>query len=122
MTPGEYIRRTATLRWEWGVQDCTIWVADWCIERWGIDPAAAFRGSYGTEAEAEDIIFAGLANIVSPAMYFLREKDDPESGDVGIIKIKGRQVSAIRNCGAWWFRTPRGVACLTARPLIAWGE
>ncbi|WP_272848015.1 DUF6950 family protein [Paracoccus saliphilus] len=116
-----YIRRSLDLPWAWGVQDCTIWVADWCMIRWGMDPAARFRGTYGTEAEAEALTGTGLVDLVAPEIPLPR-KDVPEIGDIGVIEIAGRRVAAIWTGTHWTFRTPRGVSMSRRGAIAIWGN
>ena len=117
-----YLTRATTLPWVWGRSDCTIWVADWCLLRFGFDPAAGFRGRYDDRAGAERLIAAGLARTIAPCMTPLRETREPHPGDVGIIEIGGRQVAAIRTGPRWAFRTLRGLGEAPASPVISWGE
>lgn len=73
-----------------GAHDCVLFVAD-CIEaQTGVDPAAAFRGRYTTEAEGWRLTgaksMAGLAKIaglkrVAPALG--------RRGDVCMAKVEG---------------------------------
>lgn len=60
-------RRHAPFRW--GRHDCVLWAADAVLACTGQDPAAAWRGRYATEAEADAIIGAagGLAELVTKA-------------------------------------------------------
>lgn len=118
---GAYVQRTATLPWQWGAQDCTIWVADWCLIRWGIDPAARYRGRYDDEAGALTLISAGLLETINPEIP-LRRMDDPAEGDIGVIEIMGRQVAAIWSGRHWLFRTPRGIGMTSRSAIAIWGE
>lgn len=116
-----YVRRTALLPWCWGVQDCTIWPADWCLLRWGFDPAARFRGRYRSEAEAEALTAGGLLSTVAPEIA-LRRKAAAAEGDIGIIEVAGRQVGAIRSGRLWLFRTPRGIGMARRTAIAIWGD
>jgi len=40
----------------WGTHDCVCWVASATEAMTGVDPWAAKRGTYSTEAEADDIV------------------------------------------------------------------
>lgn len=121
MTPGEYVQRTAGLPWQWGVQDCTVWVADWCRLRWGIDPAESYRGRYSSETEALALTATGLAATVAPHVA-LRVKDAPDTGDIGVIEVAGRQVAAIWSGAHWLFRTQRGVGMARRAAIKVWGD
>lgn len=110
--------------WRWGVVDCSMWMADWCAYRWGIDPAAPFRQRYSSEAEAEALIAeaGSLIALIRPQMGFLTEKQEAAIDDVGVIEVMGRQTAAIRVDDAWAFRTPRGIGFLDVPALIVWGD
>ena len=121
MTLDDYVRSTAELPWVWGRQDCTIWVADWCLIRWGYDPAARYRGRYADEAGMAALTGAGLLATVAPEIGLPR-KDEPAEGDIGVIEVAGKQVAAIRSGPHWIFRTPRGVSFARRSALAIWGD
>lgn len=115
---------TAEQPWSDGVQDCCMWPADWCVARWGVDPARSFRERYSTEAEAEALIAAAgsLVELVRPHMAFLTQKEAPDDGDVGVIEVLGRQTGAVRAGDKWAFRTRAGIGFLDVPALIGWGN
>ena len=118
-----YVQRTAGLPWGWGRQDCTIWVADWCIERWGSDPAARFRGRYCSETEALELTASGLLETVAPELSLRRKAAAAAAeGDIGVIEFRGRHVSAIWSGSHWLFRTPRGIALARCKAIAIWGD
>lgn len=119
LTP--FLVRTLEQPFEWGVCDCTLWVADWCVERWGVDPAATFRGRYGSAEEAGVLTAAGLVETIRPFMGFAVETAEPQVGDVGVVEIDGKQTSAIRTEGGWTIKTPAGLGEKALSHLIAWG-
>lgn len=60
--------RIATARelsFAWGTFDCAIWTCDWIRDACGVDPAAAYRGKYSTEAQASAIFGADLGNFAA---------------------------------------------------------
>ena len=124
MTFSDFAAASAQRPWAWGIQDCTIWVADWCVARWGVDPAEKFRGAYSTEAEAVCLIRSagGLIDLVAPHLGFLTEKPTPSDGDIGIIDILGRQTASIFDGGKWAFSTRAGIGFVQCKPLIVWGD
>lgn len=117
----EWLGKAPYLEWQWGETDCTMWVADWCILRFGFDPARMFRGTYSTEEQACDLVAGGLANLIAPFMAPLREKREPEAGDVGVILLAGRETSAIFNGRDWAIRTQRGLFEGPLKPIKVWG-
>lgn len=116
---GGYIQRTIEARWEWGVCDCTMWVADWVVSQTGIDPASALRGTYASEAEAEALVAGGLAAIVDD-QGTLDRTGTPAPGDVGVIRVAGREVAAIMSADGWVFRQPDSIGAIRTEPLAAW--
>lgn len=117
----DWLAKAPFLEWKWGETDCTMWVADWCVIRFGHDPARMFRGTYGTEEQARDLVAGGLANLISPFMPPLREKTSPAPGDVGVILLAGRETSAIFNGKLWAIRTERGLFEGPLKPIKIWG-
>ncbi|WP_435007978.1 DUF6950 family protein [Tundrisphaera lichenicola] len=41
---------------EWGAHDCVLWCANWVRKLTGNDLAADWRGTYGTEEEANSVL------------------------------------------------------------------
>ena len=121
MTTGEYISLTAELPWSWGSQDCTLWVADWCIHRWGFDPARRFRGRYSTGEAACLLMACGMITRVGPEIP-LNVKAHADEGDIAVIRIMGKQVAALRSESYWAFRTVDGVGFVKGRALRIWGD
>ena len=77
----------------WGTHDCCLFAATVVLALTGHDPAAAWRGTYATEAEAEAIIGpAGLAAFVAgqAAEAGLPELPDPtlaQRGDIALVMV-----------------------------------
>ncbi len=117
-----FLQRTWERPFVWGESDCTLWVADWCKARWGMDPAGAFRGRYSTQAEAERLTARGLAVTVRPYMTFAREKEAADEGDVGVVIVDGKETSAIRAGGQWLIKTPLGVGAHDFLAVAIWGD
>jgi hypothetical protein len=108
--------------WRWGTVDCTMFVADWVQQRTGLDPAASWRGTYSTAREQRDMVAAagGLLAVVSVPMAALGfvETEDPETGDVGVIRapiatedrgVVMHEVAAIRQRDLWVARSLRSL-------------
>lgn len=95
----------------WGVSDCSLMVADWCVANGYPDPAAELRGTYATEAECRAILEArgGLSNVVAAcaSLAGLAAIHEPEFGCVAVIgspSRQSRQWSAIWNGHKWMVR------------------
>lgn len=111
---------------QWGVDDCSLIVADWWRENHGSDPAAHLRGTYSTEAEKVAIVDAaggllplvrGLAGRVSALPM-----GEPRDGDFAVLGLgKELQVCGIRSGGFWAVRSETGIAFTSAaRVLRGW--
>ncbi|WP_156461287.1 hypothetical protein [Devosia sp. Root436] len=106
-----FIRLTHSRPFEWGTSDCSLMVADWCVENGHEDPASAWRGTYTTEAECRALIAqrGDLAAVVAAcaAMARLKVLAEPELGAVAVVGSKSnpdRQWSAIWNGRRWMVR------------------
>jgi len=116
-----FVGATAARPWDWAAENCTFWVADWGLVRWGLDFAARYRGRCRSEEDADALVGGDLVALVSPEIPLPR-KDAPAEGDIGVIEFRGRQVSAIWSGSHWLIRTPRGVAMVRARAIAIWGD
>ena len=119
-----FLARTWEAPFVWGSSDCTLWVADWCVVRWTVDPAASFRSRYTTQAEAEMLIEDGLAETIRPFMRFAVEKtaDAAEDGDVGVVLVDGKETGAIRTGGLWAIKTAAGTGAADFPAVAIWGD
>ena len=117
---GAYLQRAGMMRRVSGVHDCCAFPADWAIECGWPDPMAAWRGAYGTEAEAEALIFdaGGLVPLFSAGMEMagLPEADEPHVGDIGVVSLLGEEAGAIFTGKRWAFAADRGIACASLEP------
>lgn len=127
----DFIRHTHARPFEWGASDCSLMVADWCVANGHEDPAAAWRGSYATEAECRALIawrgdlvavVAGCATVAG-----LKPISEPEFGCVAVVgsqSVLARQWSAIWNGRRWAVRwlSPSGPmwSPFAAKPLGMW--
>lgn len=76
-----------------GSFDCGLYLADWCIEARGVDPAAEIRGRYGSLAEALEL--TGVRSLPSMFGKLLRSIGIPRTrapayGDIAVIALPGR--------------------------------
>lgn len=119
-----FVAQTAARPWEWGRMDCAMWLAQWCVWRWRVNPLLAWQDRYTTEAEAESIISdeGGLVALLRRQMTFAVEKARPDDGDVGVIVVSGQPTCAIRAGDKWAFRTPAGIGMVPATALAVWGD
>ena len=129
MTLAEYLDQCCRRRWKWGVHDCTLFAADWVRTVTGVDPAAGWRGTYGSADECRDrlAMAGGLDAVVSRAMSgagFI-ETRAPSCGDVGLIIAPTAadsmgMISAIRQHDLWVARGLRGIMAARFDVVKAW--
>jgi cell wall-associated NlpC family hydrolase len=100
---------------QWGQFDCALFCCHWVRELTGVDPGAAYRGKYSTEAEAQAIFGADLgvfaASIVLPLgavevhPNFARRGDivfvnnGTSYGALGVVSLDGRHASCVSSNG-----------------------
>lgn len=97
----------------WGTHDCCMWAADCVLAITGTDPAAAYRGSYSTEAEAMALLdsLGGLEAIgamAGPACPALTAR----IGDIGIVSGSGAQTLGVCIGTGWLAPAAAGLAHL----------
>ena len=127
-----FVARTSLTPHVWGATDCSLMVADWCVENGHEDPAAAWRGSYSTEDECRALIAqkGDLAGVVAgcAAVAALKPIREPAFGCVAVVGSAAtpeRQWSAIWNGHNWlvrWLSADRRPmwAHFSAKPLAMW--
>lgn len=123
-----YLCDRATHGFSWDGFDCCLFLADWIrIARDGLDPAAALRGRYRTEAECRAIIGDTPWPLVAARCLRragLRSTRDPLTGDVGVILPPGSLLAAaaIRSGNGWAMMSLRGIVWTSApcRLVMAW--
>lgn len=106
--------RTQGLPLIWGQTDCSLLLADWALDNGHVDPAAAWRGVYASEAQCRDLIAekGDLVDVVRGCAQVagLKRLAEPEFGAVAVIGSKSnpqRQWGAIWNGRRW---------------LVKWGD
>lgn len=120
----DYISSTWLKRWQWGVNDCTMWVSDWCKEAIGIDVMLSYRGDYSSYQEVAALIEAmPISRRISLEMEAagIPVTDAPfHPGDVGVISVGGAETAAIFDGALWVCRYMRGIGRVDCAPVIAW--
>lgn len=80
----------------WGVHDCMMNAADWCIACGHPDPAADFRGAYTSAEEADDVLSAngGIVALMQRQARFLGlrgvQRRCARDGDLGAVRVMTR--------------------------------
>lgn len=105
--------------------DCCALVADWIVQRTGIDPAAGFRGAYSDLRGALRLI-RGAGGFLSMWRLHMTlagfdETTEPTVGDVGVVRDRaGQDIAAIRVPTGWAAKAERGVLIEDLPMLCAW--
>lgn len=104
---------------EWGVNDCTMWAAEWFerVKGYGLDLAP-----YASRQEAHELIdnAGGLDALWGHALagHLERRYVDPQLGDVGVIQSRlfGQVGGIFGDDGIFFWRSDKGTALLRPRP------
>jgi hypothetical protein len=124
-----FLGRAARTPFVWGTFDCCLWLADWVLERRGVDPAADLRGRYASELGCARLLKrrGGLPAVVSDCAELARlaPTSAPLAGDVGVIlgltPTGETAVGALCTGPRWSILTVAGgIASVPARVLYAW--
>lgn len=109
---------------QWGVDDCSLILADWWKLNHGTDPAAHLRGTYSTEVEKDQIVekMGGVENLVNSIAQSVGAKKSAanEDGGFGVVSIIGiGHISAIRAGRFWACRSMNGIAFTSRAKLVS---
>ncbi|WP_132384827.1 hypothetical protein [Novosphingobium sp. PhB165] len=104
-----------------GIHDCVTHPSDWVVACGLGDPMAAWRGTYVTDAEAEDIIAraGGLVPLFDEGYASIgvpRRDGDPVEGDIGVLRVAGEEAGSIFTGRRWTFIGKRGIGFATVLP------
>lgn len=90
----------------WGVHDCCLFAADALLACTGQDFAAALRGTYSTQAEAEALLaeFGGLAKLAAGCLGRVIPPALAQAGDVGLADLGDGYILVV--CGGGHFMAP----------------
>lgn len=86
----------------WGEQDCCVWAADSVQACTGVDPAAAWRGTYRDAMSAERLVMelGGMA-----AIGALAGRESAPSlataGDIGLARQGDREMLVVHSGQVW---------------------
>lgn len=119
----DWLTRYVDRPFQWGQDDCSLWLADWYMHVTGRpDPAAHLRGVYSTEEEKRAVV--ETAGGIIPLVAGIAEGAgcvrvrQPSEGCIGIVPPG---VGAIYTGGYWVVRTETGFAFLTGvKPWRVW--
>ncbi len=99
----QLVEQRQRARFEWGVQDCSMWACDVVLAATGVDPADGLRGTYSNEAEAQAVIDAGGGLAALAEARFGPEVPVLAAavGDVGLMQTE-RGPALVACMGAYW--------------------
>lgn len=118
----EFLDRYKSRPFQWGVDDCSLFIADWWRENHGVDPASELRGTYSSEEQKSEIVAdaGGLLKLVTGIADGVGAKraSTPETGCFALIEPG---VCAIYAQGYWVVRSDEGLTfSQNARVLRMW--
>ena len=125
---GAWLLEAGQRRREPGVWDCCTMPAQWAIDNGLPGPMAAWRGTYGTENDAQDLIEAGggllaLFERELAGAGLTRRQGDARPGDIGVLRILDQEAGAIFTGKRWCVVAERGLAFASVEPdavLAVW--
>lgn len=94
----EFIEGRMFKPFAWGVNDCAMFCADWIHTATGVDPAAEFRGTYSSEAEADAVLARFLGSIEYVVGGILKRHESvhfAKRGDIVMFMNHGRRTLGI---------------------------
>ncbi|MGM5018729.1 DUF6950 family protein [Tardiphaga sp. 367_B4_N1_1] len=116
------MKQVATRRFRLGVNDCGLWLADWCLAETGRDPAAELRGRYATAEQGSKLMgTASMPKAFGRAFRSacLRLTLDPVYGDICMIELGGNVCGAIRTRGFVVLSDGAGIGRVASARLVA---
>jgi hypothetical protein len=94
-----FVKDKKHVPFEWGVNDCCLFVADMTIAITGVDPAATFRGTYKTELGAMKALkkqgFDDVEAVLNGAFGSTVSRLDVRRGDVVLFENAGRDIAGV---------------------------
>lgn len=113
LTLADYLGSLSKRRWQPGVLDCGVFMADWVAIVSGKDPIADVRGTYSSEEEFDAILARENGFVRSCAdrlrrVGFVRTRQ-PAAGDIAVVMAPyGARGSEI-------VKRPTGAICVTEK-------
>lgn len=125
--PTAYFARSAGEMFLYGESDCGFWTGAWAEECCGVNPAAAMRGRYKTEAGCVAAVKrrGGLQALVTRLMaqHGFSVLAEPEPGAIGLIDTAeaGPTLGIMAKTGRWVCKgAPTGVVFPKGPILMMW--
>ncbi len=128
VTLAQFLSRAAATPFAFGKFDCLLFPADRVRDRYGVDPAAKWRGSYDSALGCERILLreGGVIAIMETALtpMGIASTANPQPGDVGAVAVATKQ--GTRFCGAvktgcgWAVLGVHGLLVMRPAHAVAW--
>jgi hypothetical protein len=107
----DYLASLRKRKWQPGLLDCGVFMADWVRLVCGRDPIADVRGTYSTEEQFDSILEYEGGFLASCRKRLsavgLRRTRSPQAGDIMVVKAPYRVV------GGEIQRRPTGAICVS---------
>ncbi len=120
----KFITMMSKTPFEWGVCDCALFVADWCVVYGGFDPAESYRGRYKTEIGAKRQLLKKDKSMANALDLFMQriKPNFAQKGDVCCADLDdGLTMGIVAGRGNVWFKTDKeGMILIKITPKIVW--
>ena len=118
----QFLAPYADCPFQWGLDDCSLFLADWWHYRHGSDPAAHLRGTYTTEAEKAAIVAeaGGLTLLVAALAGTVGAPERIGPAQEGDFAIIAPGVGAIYTGNYWVARGEAGLVFVSRAKV--WGS
>ncbi|GFD85102.1 DUF6950 family protein [Alteromonas sp. KUL150] len=95
----DFVKSKKHTPFEWGVNDCCLFVADMALAITGVDPAATFRGKYKSELGAMKQLkkqgFDSVEAVLTHAFGSTVSRLEVRRGDVVLFENDGRDIAGV---------------------------
>lgn len=122
MQLGDTIKAAIERPFSWGEFDCAAFAADCCMAVCGVDPLAAVRGKYSTEAGAKRVLKKHFGSLEAACDAFFERVSAAmaQRGDLCIYAAPEGQALAVLWTDGWYGPTDNGVRRCQCEPLTCW--
>jgi hypothetical protein len=122
-----HLTEAASTPFDYRVNDCCTFAADWVVSRGHCDPMQRWRGRYANEGSASALIAEyGMLDMWTLGMIDagIPEADEPKIGDVAVVECVSHdgvnQVGAIYGGKRWHVLGDKGLYQAHMKPLRIW--
>lgn len=121
---GAFLERMTVEPFVDGASDCILTVADWIVLNGRPDPAEPYRGRYSTVRQRRKLIAeaCGIHALMAGGAIRsgLKWTEQPQRGDVGLIRIGRQKIAAICLGERWAMKGDGLVVAAADEVLMAW--